>query len=179
MAGSPQSKPSGKTKQPAPPKLGRPSTYSEEIAEAICHRIADGETLIDICAEEGMPPRRTVLDWLKLHDNFRSTYREARERQGDHTYDEMKRIESGVLKGEIDPQAARVVLWSSQWRAARICPKNYSEKVITEHSGPDGGAIQLQATVLDASSMTAEERETMRQILLAAQARKEQSDGQS
>lgn len=179
MSGSPQSKPSGKTKQSAPPKLGRPSLYSEEIAEIICSRISNGETLLDICAEEGMPGRNTVLGWLKLHDNFRTSYREARERQGDHTYDRMKQIENDVLKGAIDPQAARVVLWSSQWRAARICPKNYSEKVITEHSGPDGGAIQLQATVLDASSMTAEERETMRQILLAAQARKETADGQS
>ena len=42
-----------------------------------------------------------------------------------------------------------------------------------EHSGPDGSPLQVQqqATVLDAKMMTTEERATMRQILLAAQAR--------
>lgn len=154
-------------------KLGRPSRYSEELAKTICDRIAGGETLMKICSEPDMPGRVTVLDWLKLHDNFRALYIEARGRQGDHTYDKMVDLEDAVLDGSVDPQAARVVLWSRQWRAARTNAMNYSEKVINEHTGRDGGPIRMESTVIDAGSMTSEERDTLRALLQAAKARKE------
>jgi hypothetical protein len=44
-----------------------------------------------------------------------------------------------------------------------------------QHSGPDGGPMQVetQAKVIDFSAMTAEERQTLRRVLLAAKARAE------
>ena len=38
--------------------------YSEEIAQAICARIAEGEPLRVICREEGMPSKSQVYNWL-------------------------------------------------------------------------------------------------------------------
>lgn len=154
-------------------KLGRKTTYTEEMGKRICDRVANGESLIAICKDKDFPPRETVLNWLNLHDNFHSMMRKAREEQGDYVHEEMNEIERGLLEGQIDPQVARVVMQSKQWRAARLAPKRYSEKVINEHTGADGGAIQMQAQVLDVSGMTPEERETMRQILLNAKNRKE------
>ncbi len=157
-------------------KLGRPSTYTEELAEEICRRISNDEALTDICAEKGMPDRNTVFRWLKLHDNFAASYDEARQRQGHAVYDKLSKLESEVLDGTVDPQAANVVLRSRQWRAARMAPKNYSDKVINQHVGPDGGAIKVESTVIDPEAMTPEERKAMKAILLAAQARKEASN---
>lgn len=165
--------PNGPNHPPHWKKLGRKTLYTEELAELICDRIASGETLLQICREEGMPSRITVLDWLKRYDSFLASYREARARQADHTYDSMVEMEKSVKDGEIDPQAARVILWSQQWRAARMSPSNYSEKVINEHTGKDGGAIQMQTTVLDAAAMSQEERDVLRALLQAAKARKE------
>ena len=42
---------------------GRPSKYTEEIAEEICAKLASGTSLRDICQSEDMPEERTVRGW--------------------------------------------------------------------------------------------------------------------
>src|SRR5271169_4511560 len=54
------------------PKYGRPSAYSDKIAEAICDRLVDGESLRAICADPGMPARATVFRWLASNQEFRN-----------------------------------------------------------------------------------------------------------
>jgi hypothetical protein len=152
--------------------MGRPSSYTDEIADEICERIENGESLIKICEDDHMPNRRTVLRWIDAIPDFASKHARAREAQGDHAADRMSLIENDVLAGVIDPTAARVVLGSMQWRAAKLAPKKYSEKLLNEHSGPDGAPIQTQSTVLDAKLLTFEERQKMRELLETAAARK-------
>ena len=43
------------------PKRGRPSAYNDRIAEAICDRLVDRESLRAICADPGMPSKATVF----------------------------------------------------------------------------------------------------------------------
>lgn len=43
--------------------MGRQSIYTQELAEAICARLASGETLNSICEDEGMPAASTVRLW--------------------------------------------------------------------------------------------------------------------
>ena len=43
--------------------MGRLSTYTLEVAEAICVRLAQGETLSAICEDDGMPAASTVRLW--------------------------------------------------------------------------------------------------------------------
>jgi hypothetical protein len=59
--------------------------------------------------------------------------------------------------------------------ATAAAPYSHARLTAVQHSGPNGAPIQVeqQAAVVDARSMTSEERDTMRQILLAAKARKE------
>jgi hypothetical protein len=42
---------------------GRPSLYTQELADNICERLMEGQTLIQICQDEAMPALRTVLRW--------------------------------------------------------------------------------------------------------------------
>lgn len=39
-------------------------------------------------------------------------------------------------------QADRVKISAYQWRASKLAPKKYGDKVVNEHSGPNGGPIQ-------------------------------------
>jgi hypothetical protein len=57
---------------------GRPSDYNPEIGAEICRRIAEGETIGDICKTEGMPSRVTVWNWTHIHPDFLSLYTRAR-----------------------------------------------------------------------------------------------------
>ena len=36
-------------------------------------------------------------------------------------------------------------IWARQWRAAKLAPKKCGDKVQTEHSGPDGGPMEVAA----------------------------------
>ena len=44
--------------------IGRPSSYTWEIAVTICGHLANEEALTTICKSADMPSRRTVLNWL-------------------------------------------------------------------------------------------------------------------
>jgi hypothetical protein len=47
-------------------KTGRPTSYSPEIAGAICDEIASTEHGLErICRGEGMPDARSVYRWLE------------------------------------------------------------------------------------------------------------------
>lgn len=44
-------------------KTGRPTIYTDELANEICERFASGELIMDICSEKHMPVSGTVYDW--------------------------------------------------------------------------------------------------------------------
>src|ERR1035441_10994981 len=62
-----------------PPKRGRSAGYSTEIADTICDRLINGESLRTICADPAMPARATVFRWLASNQEFRRSYARARE----------------------------------------------------------------------------------------------------
>lgn len=66
--------------KPEPPKpQGRPSTFTQELADRICERLAEGEPLRQICRDESMPAWRTVYDWKDAHAEFSARIAHARE----------------------------------------------------------------------------------------------------
>ena len=65
-------------------KTGRPTTYTPEIADAICEEIATTDhALHRICEREGIPDHATVYRWLASNQDFCDKYARARERQAD------------------------------------------------------------------------------------------------
>ena len=59
--------------------MGRPSIYSPELAQAICERLAEGETLASICDDDGMPAYRTARGWDLTNADFMPLSTRARE----------------------------------------------------------------------------------------------------
>ena len=120
---------------------GRPSSYSDEIADQICKRIASGEGLRAICRDEGMPGRQTVLDWLDSEKflEFRAKYARAREAQGDYLDEEMQEVANSATPESV--HVARLRVLTMQWRASKLAPKRYGDKVELEHAGK----VQIEA----------------------------------
>jgi hypothetical protein len=62
--------------------MGRNTLYTQEIADEICQRLAEGESLASICANqpETFPSKSTVLLWvLENREGFSDRYAHARE----------------------------------------------------------------------------------------------------
>lgn len=62
-------------------KPGRPSKFSEQIADSICLRLSVGETMVDILSSPDMPTVNTVWQWRKDRPAFQEAYVRAREEQ--------------------------------------------------------------------------------------------------
>jgi hypothetical protein len=58
--------------------MGRPSSYTQEIADEICERLSKGEPLAQICRDDHMPGLTTVYDWQKAHEEFSESFACAR-----------------------------------------------------------------------------------------------------
>lgn len=130
--------PKGKPKQKATKekaKMGRPTDYTQELADEICERIANGESLRQICFEESKPSMVTIFRWLKDKDDFCNNYIRSREIQGDAIYEDIVRLEKAVEDKKIPFQDARVIIDSMKWRAAKMLPKKYGDKLDLGHSG--------------------------------------------
>ena len=126
--------------------MGRPSSFTQEVADTMCERIADGESLRSICLDEEMPSKTTVMRWLASNELFRDQYARAREMQADALFDEILDIADDgdndwmERKGEdgqslgwrengeaLRRSALRVD--ARKWMAGKLQPKKYSEKM--------------------------------------------------
>ena len=133
-------------------RLGRPSSYTTEIADEICARLAGGASLTSLCKLPEFPNEDTVYNWLKLFPEFSEKYTRAREAQADTLADQILDISDEkpplVANGDGDPRVdPGFVQWqrgrveARKWTAAKLRPKKYGDKVTQEHTGADGGPV--------------------------------------
>lgn len=139
----------GKLKHPG----GRPSKYNKAICLEICQRLMDGQSLLQICRDEHMPSKQTVLTWLADEEKkeFLAQYARAREVQAEHLFDEMLEIADDGSNDwlEIETKSGRVIevpdhehinrskvrIDTRKWYLSKVLPKKYGDKQTIEHTG--------------------------------------------
>jgi hypothetical protein len=141
--------------------MARPTIFSEELADAICERLASGESLVRICGGDDFPSETTVYRWLQTDLAFRDKYAKAREVQAERMADEileiaddasndwMTRFANGggeapgwTLNGE-HVQRSRLRIDSRKWLMSKMLPKKYGDKLTQEVTGSEGGPVQI------------------------------------
>ena len=65
-------------------RRGRPSTFTQAIADDICERLGNGEPLAQICRDDKMPGLTTVYEWQNSREDFSEAIARAREAGYDH-----------------------------------------------------------------------------------------------
>ncbi len=126
-------------------KNGRPSVYEAELAEAICLRLMEGQSLRHICSAEDMPAASTVFYWLTKKDHpFLEQYTRARELQAEFAADDLLELAddtSSDVMGErnapnsVAVQRAKLRIETRKWIASKLLPKKYGDRVQAEVSG--------------------------------------------
>jgi hypothetical protein len=142
---------------------GRPSVYTPELADEICRRLAEGESLRQICLDEKIPARSTVKLWIINNLNgFSAQYANAKDLGIDEMADELldiaddgtndwmeKRNSEGEnigwsLNGEAVARS-RIRVDTRKWYLSKIAPKTYGDKLT--HEGNPDKPINLSLTV--------------------------------
>lgn len=137
--------------------MARPSDYSKAITEEICVRLGLGESLREICRDENMPDKSTVMRWLASHAEFRDQYACAREAQADYYAEEIIEIsddatndymlrknnsgEDELVENKDVLARSRLRVDTRKWLMARMAPKKYGDRITQEHTGNDGGPL--------------------------------------
>lgn len=128
------------------PKMGRPTKFTQEIAERICEEIATtNKGLSTICSAEDMPNVRTVYRWLRDDEDFCQLYAHAKEIQMDLLVDEIIQIsddsENDTListspTGDLIEKAntewinrSKLRVDTRKWIAARLNRRKYGDNI--------------------------------------------------
>lgn len=125
---------------------GRPSDYLVEVADDICSLLASGESLNSICKRKGFPSRNTVYRWLREYKDFRDNYARATDDRAESIFEEMLEIADGAEAETASIAKAKLQIDARKWILGKMNPKKYSDKQQVEHSGPNGGDINVTIT---------------------------------
>lgn len=132
--------------------------YTDKIGKKICERIVEGKSLRDIEKMDGMPAKSTILKWLanEVSKSFMDQYKEARDLQADIEFEEIKEITDAEPNFYVDEkgnkrvdtgwvQLQRLKADKRQWRAAKLKPKKYGDKIENVISNKEGETFKTSS----------------------------------
>jgi hypothetical protein len=135
--------------------------YTPEIANEICERLAQGESLRAICEDPNLPTEGAVRKWAREEpEGFGTHYAQARLHGYEVLADEILHIadtpqtgqkvtskEWGEEIAEADMiEHRRLQVDTRKWMLSKMLPKIYGDKQHVEHSG----AIDTSGAILAA-----------------------------
>lgn len=131
--------------------------FSQELFDTICERIAEGESLRDICKSEDMPNKATVFRWLASNQALSDQYARARESQADALFDDILEIADNATNDWMERngedgsgwsvngdhiQRSKLRIDARKWMAGKLRPKVYGDKL--EIDGKVGLTVTLE-----------------------------------
>ena len=139
---------------------GRPTIYSEELADLICRRVATHTIGIPkLCAMyDDMPSYQTINVWRYEKKSFSDKYAESKRFQAEfiaeslidmcevETYKDEKgvtRVDAGMVAKQ------RLLVDTVKWHASKLAPKIYGDKKQVEEATPADTLTKIQALVAD------------------------------
>lgn len=149
---------------------GNAFKWTPEIEAEIFNRIAGGESVVDICGpgkDDWLPTDRTLYNRIANDPDFFQRYARAREAQGHREADEIKAIADAATAEDV--HVARLKIDARKWRASKLAPKVYGDKLAI------GGADDLPP--ISTINPTALSAAAMREILEAMDATPKADEG--
>lgn len=128
-----------------------PAKKTPELIATVLERIAQGETLSALGKELDFHPT-SWGDWVGADEALAVAYRRAREAGSDAIAEQALALideEPARVEGRVD---AGHVAWRRLQAETRLkllskwFPAKYGDKVGVEHTGPGGGAVQIEQT---------------------------------
>ncbi len=142
---------------------GRPTIYSEELAERICNAIASSDKgLVKLCEENpDFPTKETLFQWKYKYKEFSDRYYDARRNQAEVFAEGTIEIanekpyytdEKGISKidaGHVAWQKLNVN--TRQWHASKLAPKIYGDQKQIEQLQEENAKVKADLEALKAS----------------------------
>ena len=131
---------------------GRPSVYSDELLDAICARLSEGEPLAEICRDpEINVASRTVREWTNKMENVKEAISQARILGYDAISEETLAIADGKLpdaEGKRDPTRDKLRVDTRFKLLAKWDPKRFGDASQVRLANADGDLLPSVAPMV-------------------------------
>lgn len=120
--------------------MGRhPFNWTDDVEQEILERIMGGDPISKICGSgraDFLPSESAFYRHLSKSSEFWEKYARAREAQAHREVEEIREIADGATNE--DYNVARLKIDARKWRASKMAPKKYGDKLDLNHgSQPD------------------------------------------
>lgn len=147
---------------------GGPTTLTWEIAEEICERLADGESMKAICRDPDMPNITLIYKWKRDTPWFDRMFKQARQDQVHTLVDEIIDIADDSTNDYVERETAKgttivldeehirrsaIRIEARKWLAERMAPKEFGPKAELAVGNPDGSSLMPTQIILVAAPM--------------------------
>jgi hypothetical protein len=113
--------------------------FSEALLTAILDRVANGETLLRICEEDGMPNRNNFYEWLTKVEGAQARYDAAVIMRTTRAVEELTEIaddgrndyhqgKDGMVLNAEHVSRSKLRVETRKWLASKILPNTYGDK---------------------------------------------------
>ena len=124
--------------------------WTQELQDMIVDGL-ETSSLRRLCAANpNIPSRDTITDYMGKNAEFSARCARARQEHAEVMDDRILEVAEKVENGELDPKAGSVVISAFQWRASKLAPKKYGDKLGLDHSGEV--SVNLAARISKARS---------------------------
>ena len=131
---------------PIPSKVGRPTSYTQELADKICEQLAVGYSMRTVSKEPNMPSVETIFRWIRTYPEFNDQYARAKREAADAMSEDLLDIADDgtndwmednydkgktpgyALNGE-NIQRSKLRVDTRKWLMAKMKPRIYGEKL--------------------------------------------------
>lgn len=132
---------------------GRPTKYTEELADEIIAAIQQTRHGLQVLSEEHLhwPSARTIWRWLAEDESFCQRYLRAKEMQSHLIIDEVLDIADQATDKD-NATAIRVRVDARFRLAGKLCPKKYGDRIDLGNAGEAPFNVMRQIYKLNESS---------------------------
>lgn len=153
-------------------KIGRPTLATPEMLTRICDLVATHELgLPSLCVKyPDLPEPQTINEWRRKNKEFSSSYALAKQFQAELLAESINDVaenlnrysykdkESGAIKIDAGMVAqARLLIDTRKWMAAKLAPKIYGERRLSEESHPQDTLSKIKSLVDDLNKTNSSE----------------------
>lgn len=135
--------------------VGRPTKYKPEYCERVIALGKEGYSYAEIAADLEVD-KASLFDWARAHEDFSTALRAAK------TYEQAwfeREARSNMKNRDFNAN-----LWYRS--AASRFRDDYTER--KELTGANGGAVQVETKNVDTDALSADQRNALRELILAA-----------
>jgi transposase len=139
--------------------IGRPTKYRPEFCDEVIGLGEKGKSIAQIASHFDVD-KASIYRWSEEHEAFRTAL--ARARAHAQTWWE------NAAQQNVGNKNFNAQIWLKS--VASRFREDYTDKQVTELSGPNGTPLQVQSQVIDARKLDAEQRAALRAMIEAAKA---------